>query len=661
MLDEGKSVLIGTGFKTRVMLARLSPRGLEPIPTPLLTSGIHQMFRDPRGTVWLNADGKSVRLNGATSTAVQGPADISEGEFKIRSITTDAAGSLWVSILSNGPDLIYTLRDGIWTRFHGLDDAGSFQATSMMTDHVGRVWIATGASRIFMIEDGKARSFDRQQGVDSGGTTLLFEHGDHVWVGGTDNLDYFSDGRFRRISSEDGSQLPGVTGVEETSNGDVWMNSARGIVHMTSLDLRNGLREERPWVHATILDYLDGGFESPRVSSQASTTALTFDGLIYFVSRQGVMSIDPSHTDTNRILPGIAITSAVADRRRYDNPVAIDLDKGSQNLQINYTASSLLIPERVHFRYKLEGFDKDWLDVGTRRQAFYTHLPPGRYAFLVIASNNDGVWSKAPARWDFSLPPTFVQSVWFKLLCVAASLGVLSFLFLLRLRSLTARMQQRLYERLAERERIARDLHDTFFQGIQGLFLRVNTGTAMLPANEPARRILVDALEQSDRVMAEGRELVLDLRADDTVTANLAEDLSRVDPQSFGVAAPAYQVTAVGQVRRLHPVSSSELLRIGLEAVHNAFKHANATAVEVEILYEKDFLKMRIRDDGQGIDEIVIRDGRRPGHLGLIGMNERAERIGARYSLWSKRGQGTEIEVEVPAKIAYAARGGYKR
>ena len=145
------------------------------------------------------------------------------------------------------------------------------------------------------------------------------------------------------------------------------------------------------------------------------------------------------------------------------------------------------------------------------------------------------------------------------------------------------------------------------------------------------------------------------------VTADLAEDLSRVDPKSFGVAPPAYEVMTVGKVRKLHPVSGSELLRIGLEAVHNAIKHANAKAVEVEIVYEKDFLKMRIRDDGQGIDEIVLRDGRRPGHLGLIGMNERADRIGARYSLWSKKGQGTEVEVKVPAKVAYATRGGHKR
>jgi signal transduction histidine kinase len=209
-------------------------------------------------------------------------------------------------------------------------------------------------------------------------------------------------------------------------------------------------------------------------------------------------------------------------------------------------------------------------------------------------------------------------------------------------------------ERMSERERIARDLHDTFFQGIQGLFLRFNTGTSMLPLDEPAREIFVKALEESDRVMSEGRELVLDLRTDEAVIASLAEDLAKLSPAGSEGAQAAYRVTILGEVRPLHATCARELVRISQEAVHNAFHHANAQVVKVEVIYEKGFLQLKIRDNGKGIDASIVREGRRPGHLGLVGMNERAARLGARYSLWSEHGEGTEIRVEVPARIAYA-------
>jgi signal transduction histidine kinase/ligand-binding sensor domain-containing protein len=659
--EDNGNVLVSSTFLTKILLARITPNGVQPIATPQLTTGVHLIFRDDKGTEWVSADGKLYRLNDTTLTHVDGPADLPANGLKFRAITTDHAGTLWMSVPTHEADRIYRLTNGSWDQFHGLEGKSSLTATSMLTDRAGRVWIGTGTSRIFIIADGKVTSFDRKQGVDSGGTTLLQEHGDHVWVGGTENLDYYSQGRFRTMTDADGAPIKGVTGIAETANGDVWLNASRGVLHVVAADLQQALEQKNPSIHMTILGYLDGAFETPVAHMQSSTVVQTSDGRIYFAGRQGVTWTTAANLTKNTIAPGVFVTSAIIDGHAYNRPAALSVQKGSQNFEIDYTATSYLIPERVNFRYKLDGFDQDWQDVGTRREAFYTHLPPGRYSFLVRASNNDGVWSAAPAHLDFYLAPTFLQSIWFKLLCGVALLAALSVLFLLRMRLVTKRLRARLFERLAERERIARDLHDTFFQGIQGLFLRINTGTAMLPADEPARGILMDALERSDRVMAEGRELVLDLRADDAATADLAEDLSRVDPKSFGVAAPAYKVIAVGQVRRLHPVSSSELLRIGLEAVHNAIKHANAKAVEVEILYEKDFLKMRIRDDGRGIDEAIVRDGRRPGHLGLIGMNERADRIGARYSLWSKTGQGTEIEVQVPAKIAYAARGGYKQ
>lgn len=207
-------------------------------------------------------------------------------------------------------------------------------------------------------------------------------------------------------------------------------------------------------------------------------------------------------------------------------------------------------------------------------------------------------------------------------------------------------------ERLAERERIARDLHDTFFQGIQGLLLRFNTATAQLPDDEPARPIFVAALEQSDQVMLEGRKLVLDLRDTgedgelEDILAQAGEDLRSLHPAQF-------ELTMIGERRALQSATSSELYSLVREALYNAFRHANATVIEIEVHDTADSLNIRVRDNGKGMDEDVLRKGRRAGHWGLSGMHERVAKLGGTLTLWSRDGSGTELEVTIPAATAY--------
>lgn len=653
LINEGSSVLIGSALLSTTMLQRVSPSGVESLPVPF--KSIHQMYRDPSGTTWINADGNLWKLNGNNLTSSILPEISKPNKLTIRAITADKQGTLWVSVPTDGPDEIYRLVNGRWELFTAIDPTARQTITSMMTDSAGSVWMATGSSQIHVVTGDRVQNFGRQQGIDSGGITLLQQHGDHIWIGGTENLDYFSKGKFRRISFADGSSIAGVTGISDTPNGDVWLNCSGGAMRLAAADVRNALLSDQPRIAAKPFDYLDGSLETPIVRLQAITIASTTDGRLYFLGRQGLAWVDPSRLQTNTIPPGVFVTAVTKDGQTYTDLSSLNLVQGAGNLQINYTATSLAIPARVHFRYKLEKFDADWQDAGTRRLAFYTHIPPGHYKFLLTASNSDGVWSLAPAKLAFTLPPTFLQSIYFKLLCVLAFALLLAALHRFQVNLLTAKVRASMLERLAERERIARDLHDTFFQGIQGLFLRFNTAASMLRPDEPAKRILLETLDQSDRIMAEGRELVLDLRADEAVTIGLAESLARLGEESFWPNAPQYSVRTIGTVRALHSVCGSELLRIGREAVYNAFQHSNAAAVEVELCYEKSFLKMNIRDNGRGIDEDVIREGRRPGHMGLIGMSERAERIGARYNVWTKLGKGTEIEVEVPSRIAYVA------
>ena len=270
-----------------------------------------------------------------------------------------------------------------------------------------------------------------------------------------------------------------------------------------------------------------------------------------------------------------------------------------------------------------------------------------------MSCNKDGIWNQQSAALGFDIPPTFFQGIWFKLLCGGLAVLLLALLYRLRIRVLTQRVKTRLYERLAERERIARDLHDTFFQGIQGLFLRFNTGTAQLQPEEPARAIFEEALQESDRVMLEGRELILDLRTGSAGPRSLPSSFAETGAELRKVRDLAFQVVVHGEPRALHPVVFEEVYRIGREALANAFRHAQASAIEAELNYSAHELRVRVRDNGIGLAADVLTRGELDGHWGLPGMRERARKVGAQIDLWSRKGAGTEIEVRVPGAVAY--------
>jgi signal transduction histidine kinase len=327
-----------------------------------------------------------------------------------------------------------------------------------------------------------------------------------------------------------------------------------------------------------------------------------------------VYVLDTAHLSHNPTAPAVAIQSFSDGKNEYRNQSRAVLPQNTDKVTIRFTASSLLIPERAQFRYRLSGIDHDWQSDNGQRFAVYSRLPPGEYAFQVIASNNDGVWNQEGASVIFTIPPSFVQSFGFKALCTAAAVGLLWIVYRVRLHQITEQVRRRMYERLDERTRIARDLHDTFFQGIQGLFLRFNTGTALLKADEPARAIFEEALKQSDRVMLEGRELMLDLREGLGTTHSLADTLSIVSEDSRKHHPAEFAVAVVGDPRPLHPLVFEELHRFGREALANAFRHAHAKRIEVELHYERNQLRLRVRDDGVGIDPAVLSSGFRAGH-----------------------------------------------
>jgi signal transduction histidine kinase/ligand-binding sensor domain-containing protein len=434
--------------------------------------------------------------------------------------------------------------------------------------------------------------------------------------------------------------------------GSLWIYARCGLFSISALDLSRWQQNPSLHVSTEILDVYDG--TQPGITPLQPQATRSLDGRLWFANNNLVQTFDPRKWKKNALPPNVVVERITANDVSYPVQHDLKLPAHIRNLEVDYTALSFVVPQKVRFRYKLEGQDNQWQDSRGRRQAFYTDLKPGDYTFRVVACNNDGVWNETGVSLSFAVTPAFDQTVWFRALCLIAAVAVLWVLSWLRLRQATARLHQRLAAQMEERERIAHDLHDTFFQAIQGLLLRFHTATSKLRKDEPMRQIFEETLRQSDQVMLEGREMVLDLRA--TVSeqndlpaalANFGEAMRKGNPASFSVLVN-------GSPRHLHPVVFEEIFKIGKEALGNAFRHSGANNIEAELNYERSELRLRIRDDGSGIDAAILRQGHREGHFGLPGMRERAQKIGAHLDVWGRPGAGTEIELRIAAAIAYA-------
>ncbi len=456
--------------------------------------------------------------------------------------------------------------------------------------------------------------------------------------------------RFRSLRAAPGTPLDRIAGIVETARGETWLNGIAGIARIATRDLDAAF--DRPGTAAPwqMFDFTDG---VPGLAQQDSYTPTAIggpDGRVWFITNHGIAWIDPAALHRNPLPPPVVVRALRADGHDIAIAPGLKLAAGTSSLQIDYTALSLAVPERVRFRYRLDGVDDDWVDPGERRQAFYTKLGPGKYSFRVIAANNDGVWNTTGTRLDFEILPTFVQTRTFVGLVLILAAAALWLLYSIRLRQMSVSIRARLEERLGERERIARELHDTLLQGFQGLMLRFQAVTERIPADQPARAMMEAALDQADAVLVEGRDSVRGLR---TATAsNLSEMFLAVAGREDDHRVK-FEVIVEGKPRSLHPVIATEITRIGSEAIINAFRHARATRIDVNIGYRRNALTLKIVDDGQGIDAAILEAGRK-GHFGLTGMRERAALIRGEFSLSSRIGAGTEVVLTVPARFAYA-------
>lgn len=628
-------------------LNRLTGTTFQAVKTAV--HAVSSLYADSDGKIWIGGSGTLGYLQADRYFGLTIPPEIQASPGETQAMTIGADGDLWVSINGHG---ITRVHRGTWqTDGTRLRQIGT--PWTLVADHSGLIW-AGYMKNVVSVHDGKGVQFyDAGQGLNVGNVTALHESGQRMWAGGEHGLNLFENGRFITMTFAGRPAIEGITGIVFANNGSLWLNARSGIFRISAEQVAAFLNDPRHAVSFDSFNYLDGIPGDGGVLYPLPTAVKGTDGRLWFSTNGGLVFVEPAHLYKNSIVPPVAIVGVRADGHSMAADGAVQLERGTRSLEIDYTALSLSIPERVHFRYKLEGFDKEWQEAGNRRQAFYTTLPPGRYSFRVTACNNDGVWNTAGATLPVDLPATFLQTWYFKMLCATAIVGLLWCFYLFRINQAEGRIRTRLYERLGERERIARDLHDTFFQGIQGLLLRFDLGMKRLAKGDPVRALLEDALTQSDDVMRQGRELVLDLRTRSSEAGDLAHDLEAAAAEFTKQYPTRFTLVVTGKERALNSLIAEELYKLGSEALFNSFRHASAASIEAEIIFGASELALNVRDNGSGVPEDILQHGGVDKHYGLPGMKERAEQIGARFSIFSRAGAGTEIEVRVPSKRAY--------
>jgi len=649
----------------------------DTIATQLRDRPVDAAYRDPDGVVWFATPSSVFRIAderldairskpGTVTYKYQGAVPAGQGltlrqlelptaggiamspQSRAKAITRDRLGRLWISMESG----TFRLERSGWTSLESLGGPPG-TAAAEFTDSEGHVWFGFG-NAVAMLDGENVQVFSDKDGVRVGAVTSIQGKGTTIWIGGELGLQCFDGSRFQPVNSSDGRAFGGVSGI--VAEDGLWFSGNRGIIHIPEDQLQ---RLGSGAVEFESFGSLDGLTTELRGSLASPSAVRTPDGRIWFATTKGLAWINPRISQRNTVPPPVSIESVLADGRQYSGSTSVSLPAGTANLQIVYTATSLTAPERVRFRYRLEQQDRDWQDVGTRREAFYTNLEPGAYQFRVIACNNDGVWNNTGASVSFSIAPAYYQTRWFRAAAGVAVLALFWALYQLRLRQVAHAFNLRLDERVSERTRIARELHDTLLQSFQGLMLRFQSARDFLPA-QPAKAVeaLDGALDRADQAIAEGRDAIQNLRLSTTVSLELAEAITALAEElksGDGERSSAmFRMSVEGSPRALRPIVRDDIHRIAREALRNAFRHAQADHIEAEVTYGARELRLRIRDDGRGLDPQHLSDGR-VRHWGLAGMRERAVQIGAQLNLWSEPGAGTEVELRVPGTIAYAA------
>jgi signal transduction histidine kinase len=579
----------------------------------------------------------------------------------VNAFTPDGRSGVWISDQDRG--LLHVVDDAVVQRipWSQLGGDGAVAAVLLADRAGGGLWLGFFRGGVVYLKDGQIEaSYQASDGLGLGRVMgLHLEPDGALWAATENGLSRIADRRVVTLTTKHGLPCDTVHWIVDDERASYWLYTACGLVQIPRPALQRWVSDSTRAIEATVFDASDGvrsrglltGF-TPRVSKSS-------DGRLWFVNVEGVSVVDPMHLPINTTPPAVRIEQITANQETFDASAQIQLPGSIRDVEIDYTALSFVAPGKNRFRIKLEGYDRDWQDVGSRRQAFYTNLPPRQYRFRVAAANNSGVWNDGGAALDFTIAPAYYQTMWFRAVGFAGVCALLWALHQVRLRQIASQFDARLQARLNERTRIARELHDTLLQSLHGLMFRFQAVRNMLPRRtDEAMEVLDGAISRTEQAIAESRDAIQDLRSDSLRHQTVGEMLAAfgrelASTQEASDESPFFAVTVEGKPHPLTANLQDEISRIARELLRNAFQHAHAHRIEAEIRYDDQLLCLRVRDDGMGIDPPVLRQGQRAGHFGLRGVRERAQRVGAELDIWSEARVGTEVQLRVPAAVAY--------
>ena len=610
------------------------------------------MLEDRAGNLWVGVDDGLYLFKSGRFRRLPEPNHQPLG--MVVGMTEDNDGNIWAECLGN-PRKLVRIRD-----FRVREEFPASQIPpghSLASDPHGGIWIATKKGDIGLFRNGVFDTkFPLNPGGDPSNRQIMSMADGSILAGSENGLVEWRQGKVHRMTTKNGLPCNFVISFIEDKGNRWWLHTGCGVVQFPDSELERWRANPEAIVQTRVYDVLDGARPTGGPSFDAAT--YSSDGRGWFATGFVVEMVDPSRLSQKAPPAQAYIESLVADRKEFKATPNLKIPPNPRDLQIDYTSPTFAIPQKVKFRYRLDGYDRDWHDAGTRRQAFYTDLPPRKYSFRVVASNSDGVWSEGAAKLDFSIIPAYYQTNWFRAICIVVFMALLLAAFQWRVRHLRHEFEMTLETRVSERTRIARELHDSLLQSFHGLLLRFQTVFQLLPERPmEAKEKLGSAIEQTADAITEGRDAVQGLR-DSTVQGNdlaqaictLGEDLA-ADSTNHR---PAFRVAVEGEARNLHPIFRDEIYKIAAEGLRNAFRHSRARQIEVEIRYDTEQFRLRVRDDGKGVDPATLSSQGSEGHYGLPGMRERATVIGGKLVVWSEVDEGTEVELRVPASTAYA-------
>jgi signal transduction histidine kinase len=615
-----------------------STKGLPP-------GKVTALAEDHEGRFWMGVGNDLVSYDGSRFTTLRYPNGQSSGAPAAIAVAQD--GSIWASTVGRQRALIQVV-NGTLTTVLSNRPVGDV----LVADKEAGVWIAS-AGGVAHYSGGTVTSVPIIIGNGSTKSpslnALAIGNEGEIFAAGGRGIWGVRDGKAQMLGVANGLPCQVANGLSMSRELAIVIRTSCGLLVIGPTALKGWWKDAHALVPYSVIDSFDGAHLSPSTFSPGMSLAA--DGRIWNANAGSIQVFDPDHLRSNPVEPPVHVETVSADGKQLTASEGLILPPLTRDIELDYTALSFTVPQKVRFRYLLEGRDKTWQSPGSRRTAFYQNLGPGRYRFRVVAANNDGVWNTPGSVLDFSVKPAWFQTLWFRLLSITAAMLVMFFLYRLRLRSLSRAINARFDERLDERTRMALELHDTFLQTVQGSKMVADDALDAGSDQVRMRKALEKLSVWLEQAVTEGRAALHALRVTTTERNHLAQFLERTAKEHCDSRSISVALTVIRDAKDLHPIVRDEITRISEEAIRNTCLHSRASQLSIELRYAND-LSISFQDNGIGIDPEVVDMGKE-GHFGIKGMRERSARLRARITIKSTLNAGTSITLQVPGAVIY--------